>query len=197
VQRHDQGGGISASRIRATGAFLLTAHLLFVCWLTLRPRSVPWVSPSNLHPFATIRADLAGGPAAALEGIGGGLLLLAPLGVLLPLACGRLHRSLWCTATRTALAGLLISLALALLGSGVPGRVVNVDVVMLNAVGVLMAFLAVFLPLRARLRRTAAEGGGGAAPAGAALPPEPGRLPPREETGAGATPRTPRVRIAP
>lgn len=186
MQRHDHGG-VSASRIRAAGTVLLATHLLIVGWLALRPRAVPWVSPSNLHPFATIRADLAAGPQAALEGIGGGLLLLAPLGVLLPLAAGRLHRPLLGTAARTTLAGVVLSLGMALLRSGVPGQVVNVDTVMLNAAGVLLAHLLCYPALRARLRRPhrpVARGEGS-------------RLELREEAPAPPAPRRPRVGIAP
>lgn len=63
-------------------------HLLLVGWLTLRPLDVPWMTAANLQPFAGIKADLTLGPAAAIRRIGGELLLLAPLGVLLPMAGG-------------------------------------------------------------------------------------------------------------
>jgi glycopeptide antibiotics resistance protein len=152
VQHHGHSGGFSASRVRAAGVLLLAAYCAFVGWLTLRPRSVPWVPPPNFEPFATIRAELADGPVTALTGIGGGLLLLAPLGVLLPLAAGRLHRPLPRTALRTVPAGVLLACALALAQSGIPGHVIDVDTVLLNAAGCTLAHLLLYPPLRARLR---------------------------------------------
>ncbi|WP_461016366.1 VanZ family protein [Streptomyces daliensis] len=192
VQRHVSGGGTATPRIRVAGLVLLTAHLLIAGWLTLRPLAVPWVAPGNLRPFATIRSDLAAGPHAALESIGCGLLMFAPLGVLLPLAAGRLHRGLAGTCARTVFAGAMISLGTALLQTGIPGQVVNVDTVLLNTAGVALSCLLLFPPLRAwLLRRTAGE----------ARPKGP--LTRRGGTGHGAqgaqgsTPRAPRVGIAP
>lgn len=80
--------GTAVIRFRAAGVSLLLAHLLLVGWLTLRPLDVPWMGASNLRPFAGIRADLSLGPVEAARRIGEGLLLLAPLGVLLPMAGG-------------------------------------------------------------------------------------------------------------
>lgn len=159
VHGHDHEGRRFASRVRAAGVVLLGAYLLTVGWLTLRPRPVAWVSPSNLRPFSTIQADLAAGPQAALEGIGGGVLLLAPVGVLLPLATGRLHRPLASTAVRTVSAGVLIALGVAGLRSIAPGLVVTLDDVMLNAAGIALVHLALYPPLRRRLlaRRRAGD----------------------------------------
>jgi glycopeptide antibiotics resistance protein len=162
---------------------LLGAYCAFVGWQTLRPRSVPWVPPPNFEPLTTIRAELADGPLAALTGIGGGLLLLAPLGVLLPLAAGRLHQPLARSAVRTVPAGALLAAVLALVQSGIPGRVIDVDTVLLNAVGCALAHLLLYPPLRARLRRRTAIRTRGPLP--------------RDETGEAGTPRTPRVGIAP
>lgn len=158
MQRQGSIGGTAANRIRVTGAILLVAHLALVAWLTLRPLDVPWVRPANLHPLAGLRADLAlGWPEAALR-IGRGLGLLAPLGVLLPMADGRLTVSKLASLFRTAAAGALISLGIALLQTGVPGRVVDVDVLLLNTAGVLLAHLTVVPAGRAWLRRR--RGGG-------------------------------------
>ncbi len=152
MQRLGYGGPTAAPRIRVAGLVLLAAHLCLVGWLTLRPLSVPWVAPSNLHPLATIRTDLASGPRTALEGIGGGLLLLAPFGVLLPLATGRLHRPLPGTVARTVFAGTMVSAAITLVQTGVPGQVVNVDSVLLNTAGVTLSAGLVFPLLRRWLR---------------------------------------------
>lgn len=183
VQRQGSIGGSAAIRLRATGILLLVAHLAFVAWCTLRPLNVPWVMPSNLHPFAGIRADLRlGWPEAALR-IGEGLALLAPLGVLLPLAHGRLRVSPLASLVRTVTAGALLSLGIELLQTGVPGRVVDVDSLLLNTVGVALAHAAVVPAVRRALRRRDERRGWTAV---------------RPEEGAqGRTPRIPRVGIAP
>ncbi|MFD3584111.1 VanZ family protein [Streptomyces sp. NPDC058683] len=183
MQRQGSIGGSAAIRVRVTGGVLLVAHLAFVAWLMLRPLDVPWVMPANLHPFAGIRADLALGPREAAHRIGEGLALLAPLGVLLPMVHGRLRVSPLASLVRTAAAGALISLGIALLQTGVPGRVVDVDSVLLNTVGVIVAHLAVVPAARARLRRQRARR-------------RPAALP-QEDAAQGRTPTIPRVGIAP
>jgi glycopeptide antibiotics resistance protein len=135
------------------GIVLLLVHLLIVGWLTLRPVDAPWVTAANLHPFAGIRADLAAGPLHATRRIGAGLALLAPLGVLLPMAGGRIAVSPWASLARTVAAGVLFSLSIELLQTGVPGQVPDVDSLILNTAGVAIAHL-LFVPLgRAGLRR--------------------------------------------
>ncbi|MEU9150927.1 VanZ family protein [Streptomyces sp. NPDC048417] len=183
MQRQGSIGGSAAIRVRVAGGVLLVAHLAFVAWLMLRPLDVPWVMPANLHPFAGIRADLALGPREAAHRIGEGLALLAPLGVLLPMVHGRLRVSPLASLIRTAAAGALISLGIALLQTGVPGRVVDVDSILLNTVGVIVAQLAVVPAARARLRRQRARR-------------RPAALP-QEDAAQGRTPTIPRVGIAP
>ncbi|MFI1045745.1 VanZ family protein [Streptomyces griseoruber] len=183
MQRQGSIGGSAAIRLRATGVVLLAAHLVFVAWVTLRPRDVPWVLPTNLHPFAGIRADLRLGWPEAARRIGGGLGLLAPLGVLLPLVHGRLRVSPLASLIRTVAAGALLSLAIELLQTGVPGQVVDVDSLLLNTVGVALAHTAVVPAARVWLRRR----GERRMPA-AAL---------QEDAAQGRTPRIPRVGIAP
>ncbi|MQY35174.1 hypothetical protein SRB17_31460 [Streptomyces sp. RB17] len=187
MQRQGSIGGSAAIRIRVTGGVLLVVHLALVAWLMLRPLDVPWVTPPNLHPFAGIRADLALGWPEAARPIGEGLALLAPLGVLLPMAHGRLTASPVASLIRTTAAGALISLGIALLQTGVPGRVVDVDSLLLNATGVALAHLAVVPAGRAWLRRQKAR-------------PDAGAEPPvtvQEELSQGRTPTIPRVGIAP
>ncbi|MFB7218722.1 VanZ family protein [Streptomyces sp. NPDC002596] len=178
--------GQAVIRFRAAGGFLLLAHLLLVGWLTLRPLDVPWVTAANLQPLAGIRADLSLGPAAAAHRIGEGLLLLAPLGVLLPMAGGRLFVSPWASLARTVAAGSLISLTIELAQTGVPGQVVDVDSLLLNTVGVALAHLLVVPVFRKRLRRRKQE-----QRVREAIPR------PREETSQGSTPTISRVGIAP
>ncbi|WLQ50540.1 VanZ family protein [Streptomyces poriferorum] len=151
-------GGQAVIRFRAAGVSLLLAHLLLVGWLTLRPLDVPWMTAANLQPFAGIKADLSLGPVDAARRIGKELLLLAPLGVLLPLAGGRLLVSPWASLTRTVAAGALISLAIELGQTAVPGQVVDVDSLFLNTVGIGLAHVLIVPAWRSRLRRRERQG---------------------------------------
>ncbi|MGX2995006.1 VanZ family protein [Streptomyces sp. JNUCC 64] len=172
-------------RIRAAGGVLLLAHLLLVGWVTLRPLDVPWVSAPNLRPFAGIRADLALGPGQAVRRIGEALVLLAPLGVLLPAVDGRLNVSLWASLLRTVTAAGLLSLGIELFQTGVPGQVVDVDSLLLNTTGVALTHLAVVPVVRARMRRRALR------------PPRRAPVRRRKEGIPGPTPTIPRVGLAP
>lgn len=179
-------------RIRLLSWVLLAVHLILVGWLMLRPLNVPWAAAANLTPLEGIRADLAYGPLEAARRIGGGLALLAPLGVLLPLAGGRVGLSplaAWSSLARTAAAGALVSVGVAMLQTAVPGQVLDVDSVLLNTLGVMMAHLAVVPVLRARLRRSpnaVPKAAPKAAPAGVL------RVVPQKGSQ-GATPRITRV----
>ncbi|MFI6338521.1 VanZ family protein [Streptomyces sp. NPDC050535] len=183
MQREGSGGGSAAIRVRVAGGVLLVAHLVLVAWITLRPLDVPWVSAANLRPFAGIRADLALSPREAVCRIGEGLALLAPLGVLLPLAGGKLAGSPLGSLVRTVAAGALLSLGIELLQTGVPGQVVDVDSLLLNTAGVALAHLAVVPAVRSGLRRREQRR------RRAVLQ--------REDMAQGRTPTIPRVRIAP
>ncbi|MFI5621645.1 VanZ family protein [Streptomyces sp. NPDC051567] len=165
MQRHEAGGSAATTvtavllrvRFRLLGGVLLTAHLLLVGWLTLRPLDVPWAAAANLTPLAGIRADLAYGPLEAARRIGEGLALLAPLGVLLPVAGGRLVTSpmgAWSSLARTAAAAVLVSTTIEMLQTAVPGQVVDVDSIFLNTAGVLLTHVALVPALRARVRRS-------------------------------------------
>lgn len=199
MQRQGSGGS-AAFRFRVAGVVLLLVHLLLVAWLTLRPLDVVWMTAANFEPLAGIKADLALGPLQAARRIGEGLLLLAPLGVLLPMAGGRLTVSPLASLTRTMAAGAFISLGIELLQTGIPGQVVDVDSLLLNTVGVGVAHL-LFVPAgRARLRR---RRGRGRKPATAPAPRETGAEPPRAlrekapQGTQGTTPTITRVGIAP
>lgn len=183
MQRQGLIGGTAASRIRVTGGLLLAAHLAFVAWYTLRPLDVPWVMPTNLRPFDGIRGDFALGWVAGVRRIGEAMALLAPLGVLLPMAGGRLAVSRLGSLIRTMTAAALVSLAIELLQTAVPGQVVDVDSLLLNTAGAALAHAAVVPAGRAWLRRRAER-----RDAPALLPDEPAQ---------GRTPTIPRVGIAP
>lgn len=188
--RHSSDGP-AVIRFRAAGLALLLAHLLFVGWLTLRPLDVPWTTAANLRPFAGIRADLALAPAEAARRIGEGLLLLAPLGILLPMAGGRLRVSPWASLARTVAAGALISMAIELGQTGVPGQVVDVDSLLLNTAGVALAHLLVVPLSRARLRRGNRAGAGDLSRLGNGLRTF------RSEAPQGSPPTITRVGVAP
>ncbi|MFC8830025.1 VanZ family protein [Streptomyces sp. NPDC057137] len=196
VQRQGSGGS-AAFRFRVAGVILLLVHLVLVAWLTLRPLDVVWMTAANFEPLAGIKADLALGPLQAVRRIGEGLLLLAPLGVLLPMAGGKLAVSPLASLTRTLAAGAFISLGIELLQTGIPGQVVDVDSLLLNTVGVGLAHLLVVPAGRARLRRVRTGRRGPApvpAPRGTRVVRE-GDL--REESPQGTTPTITRVGIAP
>lgn len=183
MQRQGPVGVTAASRVRVTGGLLLAAYLVFVAWCTLRPLNVPWVMPTNLRLFDGIRADFALGWGAGARRVGEGLALLAPLGVLLPMAGGRLAVSPLGSLVRTMAAAALLSLGIEMLQTAVPGRVVDVDALLLNTVGAALAHVAVVPAGRAWLRRRAVHR------AGAGMC--------REESAQGRTPTIPRVGIAP
>ncbi|MFE5939948.1 VanZ family protein [Streptomyces sp. NPDC056470] len=193
MQRQGSGGS-AAVVVRVAGFVLLLAHLLLVAWVTLRPRDVAWVTAPNLTPLAGIRADLALGPLEAARRIGEGLLLLAPLGVLLPMADGRLHVSPWSSLARTVAAGGLVSLAVELLQTAVPGQVVDVDSLLLNTAGVALTHVLLVPAGRARLRRGRDEA---ARRSSSGTRPGRGSALLREEGSQGPTPTIPRVGIAP
>jgi hypothetical protein len=136
-----------------TALVLLTAELALAGWLMLRPLTVPWVAPANLELLASVREALDQGPSAAARTIGGGLLLLAPLGVLLPALGRRLGGSRFVSFTRTVFAGAMIALGIQLLVSVAPSRVADVDQVLLGTSGVALAHLLCYGRLRTLLLR--------------------------------------------
>lgn len=153
--------------------------------MTLRPLSVPWTDPASVQLFATIERELSRGPREALRALGGDLLLLAPVGALLPVVSGRLGS--WAGSfVRTVLAGGLLALGLEVLRSTGPGQMLNVDSLLLNTTGVALGHLLLYPLARKALRRVALR----QAEVGAAVR--------RTVRGSqGLTPRTARVDIAP
>ncbi|MCC5035184.1 VanZ family protein [Streptomyces sp. WAC 00631] len=194
MQRHGCGAR-AAFRFRATGLVLLFAHLLYVAWTALRPPALPWVTAAHLQPLATVRAELALGLWPAVQHLGGALLLLAPLGVLLPWAAGRLEVPLLSSLTRTVFTGVMVSLGLALLQTNLSGRTLDVDSLVLHTLGIALAHLALVPALRGWLRRLC-ERAGRASPAVPASPGRPGGLP-AEEPPQGPPLRIPRVGAVP
>ncbi|WP_407560730.1 VanZ family protein [Streptomyces sp. 184] len=196
MQRHAKGG-TAALRFRVAGVVLLVLHLIAVWWFTLRPNAVPWVDAANLRPFTTIRAEFDEDPWSALRNFTESLLALAPAGVLLPLARGRLRASAAGSFARTVFAGAMLALVVELLKTTVPGQVANVDTMLLSILGIALAHLVVVPATRARLRRRHPAGRA----AGAAHAEQAAGVGEAEPAGDGAaqgpTPRIPRVEIAP
>jgi glycopeptide antibiotics resistance protein len=143
----------SRIRVRAAGLLLTAAYLCFVAWLLLRPHYAAWVPAPNLRPFATIRSDLSSGAVPAARRLGEGLGLLAPLGVLLPMAGGRVDVPAFTSFARTVFAGLMVSMSLEFTQTLVPGQLFDVDALLLNTAGVALAHLLVVPQVRRRLRQ--------------------------------------------
>ncbi|WP_073808107.1 VanZ family protein [Kitasatospora sp. CB01950] len=159
---------------------LLTLHLLALGWLALRPVSAPWTGPPNLTPFATVHQDLAVGGLTAARRLAAGLLPLAPVGILLPLAVGTPRRAWWLSFLRTTGAVALLATALEFLEGWAPGNVLNVDDILLGTVGATATHLLLMPPLRALATRR---------PAGAPRAATPPRQEnPKERTQAPARP---------
>ncbi|WP_391858286.1 VanZ family protein [Streptomyces silvisoli] len=151
--QRDERQPLTLTWARPLGAVLTAVYLAVVCWLTLRPMSATWMAAGSFTPLHTIRADLALGPAAALRNIGGGLSLLAPLGVLLPLAGGRLDVPPAVSFARTVFTGLMLSFGIEAVRTWMAGQVLDVDALLLNTAGVALAHLLVVPAARAALRR--------------------------------------------
>ncbi|MCX5212515.1 VanZ family protein [Kitasatospora sp. NBC_00240] len=157
--------------LRAAGLTALVLHLMVVGWFVLRPLPVAWVYDSNLTPFGSVRRALALGEAAGLWQVACELLLLAPLGVLLPLVRGRVRAAWLPSFLRVAGVSALLATGLEFLGSWVPGHVLNVDHILLGVAGVSLTHLAVVPAARAVLRaRPAPERRPAPVPAPAPLP---------------------------
>ncbi|WP_052442531.1 VanZ family protein [Streptacidiphilus neutrinimicus] len=141
---------------RRLGLLLLTVHLTLLLWTTLRSTPAVWLADSNLTPFASVRAELAGGTLRNYLELLRSLLALAPLGVLLPLAGGRRDAPLLLSFTRTLLAGVLVATGLEVLQTTLSLRLLNVDDILLACIGIALTHLAVVPPARAWLRHRAA-----------------------------------------
>ncbi|WP_234434938.1 MULTISPECIES: VanZ family protein [Streptomyces] len=131
--------------LRLTGVAGLACHLTLVLWLVLRPLPVAWVYDANLTPLASLRSSTA-------WQVVGELLLLAPLGVLLPLAGGRLRAPWLPSFLRTTGVSALLATVLEFLSSWTPGHVLNVDHILFAVVGVAATHLALVPGLRHLLR---------------------------------------------
>lgn len=123
--------------MRRPAAIIALVWLLTGLYLTLRPiPSLEGISPDNAIPFDTILRYLANPLTPGTVGqVVGNLLLLAAIGFPAPLAFPWLDR--W---WRVLLAALALSVAIELIQLPLPGRAGDVDDVLLNVIGALVAY---------------------------------------------------------
>ncbi|WP_245679386.1 VanZ family protein [Actinomadura hibisca] len=107
--------------------------------LTLTPVQDNGQAGGNTDPGDSLRFYMDRPTKEALLQLGGNLALLAPLGVLLPWVSVKMRGPL-----RLAVVGALVSLAIEIVqGLVVMGRAFDVDDVILNTLGVVLAYLLV------------------------------------------------------
>lgn len=118
---------------------VLTVSFYYVLQLTLSSVHDRGQAGGNTDPGRSLRFYLDRPAREALVQIGGNVALLMPLGALLPTVFTRLRGPL-----RMTLAGGLVSLAIETMqGMLVTGRAFDIDDVILNTVGVVMAYLLI------------------------------------------------------
>ncbi|MFE9422231.1 VanZ family protein [Kitasatospora sp. NPDC006697] len=144
--------------LRSGALVLLTLHFALLGWLTLRQLpAVAWAYDANLSPFATLHRAFGPGGGGAARQVAAALAQTAPLGVLLPLAGGRLNTR-WLPSFLHAVGSTaLIATGLEVLETSA-GRVLNVDDVLLGVVGAALLHLLVLPVTRACCRRRTAAG---------------------------------------
>ncbi|QMU72619.1 VanZ family protein [Streptacidiphilus sp. P02-A3a] len=138
---------------RRLALLLMALQLAAVVWLAFRPISAAWMTDTNLTPFATVRSELSVGTAHAYLELARGLLLPAPLGLLLPLAGGRLDAPALPSFLRTVFASLLLATGIELFQSTLTSHLLDVDDVLLAGIGVALTHLLLVPASRAALRR--------------------------------------------
>ncbi|MDH6110863.1 hypothetical protein P3T36_004437 [Kitasatospora sp. MAP12-15] len=160
VPEHPPGGAPAdpvSRTVRTAGLVLLGLYLCLMGWLALRPATTAWAYDTNLTPFGSVDRAFETGGLAGLRRLADGLLPLAPLGVLLPLAGGRLRTAWLSSWAQVVGATVVIATALEFVETSWAGRVLNVDDMLLPALGAGAVHL-VLVPagralLRARLAR--------------------------------------------
>ncbi|MEV8099649.1 VanZ family protein [Kitasatospora sp. NPDC085879] len=148
--------------LRTTARLLLAGYAVLLAWLVLRPTAVNWTYPANLTPLASVDRALSFGAYAGARQLAAGVLPLAPFGVLLPIAVGRLRTPWLPSFLRTVGGAALLATGLEILKSWTPGHVLNVDDIILGTAGAAVCHL-LFVPgaravLRLRARRPARRG---------------------------------------
>ncbi len=144
-------GGRSKSWLQRVGLIGLGIYLPFVVGITLGG-GIPadagegingWRAWANVVPFGTLGPQLASGLESAIHQVVGNLLMLGPLGFLLPVVWDRFRRF-----GSTVAVGFGVALAIEISQStlslvrGSPYRAFDVDDLILNTVGVILGWLA-------------------------------------------------------
>jgi glycopeptide antibiotics resistance protein len=142
--------GLRALGVLAALAFL--AAFSYVAYkLTLTPVHDNGQAGGNTDPGRSLRFYLDRPTRETVIQVGGNLMLLAPLGILLPVVFTRLRGPI-----RLALVSGLISLMIETTqGLLVSGRAFDIDDVILNTVGVVLAYLLVGRKVSRLVRGTA------------------------------------------
>ncbi|MFE0465198.1 VanZ family protein [Kitasatospora sp. NPDC058965] len=139
--------------LRSLGLVLLGCYFLLLGWLALRQEPTAWAYDANLTPFASVQRSLADGD---LRQLLGALALTAPLGVLVPLAGGRLRTAWFPSFVHAVACAALVATGVEGVRTVLGGQVLNVDDVLLGVIGAALAHLLVVPIGRAALRsRTA------------------------------------------
>jgi glycopeptide antibiotics resistance protein len=138
---------------RLVGLALIALHLALVVWYATLPGDASFMADANLTPLVSIRQNLTEGGLPGLLEVARELLLLAPLGITLPLVGGRADRPWLGSFVRTMLGGVLLATAVEVLRTFSSAHLLNVDDVLLSAAGIALAHLAVVPAGRSFLRR--------------------------------------------
>ncbi|MFC5909462.1 VanZ family protein [Streptacidiphilus monticola] len=138
---------------RLVGLALVALHLGFVAWYATLPGDASFMADANLTPLVSIRQNLTDAGLPGLLEIARELLLLAPLGITLPLIGGQLDRPWLGSFVRTLLGGVLLATAAEALRTFSSAHLLNVDDVLLSVTGIALAHLAVVPAGRSYLRR--------------------------------------------
>ncbi|MFF7633822.1 VanZ family protein [Kitasatospora sp. NPDC008050] len=165
--------------LRSAGLTVMVLYFLLIGWLALRQAPAGWSYDSNLTPFASVHRALTTGGAAGLRQVASELVVLAPLGVLMPLAGGRLRQAWLPSFLHTLGINALIATAMEVVRTGLTSHLLNVDDIVLGTIGAAAAHLLAVPVGRVRLRAWLARhpwpDGAAVEDAGAVGRPETGR----------------------
>ncbi|WP_051970253.1 VanZ family protein [Kitasatospora azatica] len=135
--------------LRSAGLILLALYFCLLGWLALRQVPTAWAYDTNLTPFASVHRILATG---GLRQLLAAPALTAPLGVLLPVAGGRLRTAWFPSFLHAVGSSAMIATAFEVLRTGLAGQVLNVDDILLGVIGAGLAHLLLVPAGRAALR---------------------------------------------
>ncbi|WP_181442403.1 VanZ family protein [Streptomyces tateyamensis] len=135
--------------LRSLGLVLIGLYFLLLCWLAVRQAPPAWAYDANLTPFASVQRSLADGD---LDQLLGALAPAAPLGVLVPLAGGRLRTAWFPSFVHATACAALVATGFEGMRTALGDQVLNVDDILLGVIGAALAHLLVVPVGRAALR---------------------------------------------